>query len=128
LDLPKNKPKNAPEMPTTPDLLAGLGIADFTPFRPSVGIANSPVQSVGTRREWRIKQSTGELRGICVRQKNKARKSVGWFDKRSPGWGGIVEQYEAWRRKPRYPVGTFEQSIRDDAGQPTSEGNRDLHH
>jgi len=84
-----------------------LGITEFVPFTGQPTANNYPV---GTRREWRIKQETGEVRGVSIREKNKGRKSVGWLDKISPGWSNIQREYEAWRRKPRYVVGTFEQS------------------
>ena len=89
-----------------------MGIINFEPLG-AVG------KTVGTRREWRIKQETGELRGVCIREKNKDRKAKGWIDRRSPGWGDILASYETWRRTPRYAVGTFEQPTGNNAEQPT---------
>jgi len=114
-------------VPIGVNVLAALGITNFEPFSANVETANSPEKLVGTRREWRIKQQTGELRGISVREKNKTRKAVGWLDKRSPGWGDILASYEAWRRTARYAVGTLEQPAREYDKQPTGESVGNVH-
>jgi hypothetical protein len=96
--------------------LAVVGITDFIPFE----TANKPV-GTKTRREWRIKQETGELRGVSIRERNKDRKPVGWIDRKSPGWESILASYEGWRRTARYAVGTIQQRANVPSGQPTGE-------
>ena len=103
------------------DVLLALGINDFIPFEP---VPTEAGKTVGTRREWRIKKETGDLRGISIREANKGRKSVGWLDKQSQGWGAILKEYEAWRRKPRYAVGTLEQPAEKYDRQPTGADTR----
>ncbi len=95
------------------NLLAGLEITDFRPFEP-VGSLES---SVGTRREWRIQN--GKVRGIAIRERNKDRRAVGWYDRRSPGWREIEREFEAWRGKRGDAVGTAKQPARDHDTQPT---------
>jgi hypothetical protein len=100
--------------------LAGLGVNDFKPFQELPTTANKPVGTKKTtRREWRIKPTTGELRGVSIRETNKERKSVGWIDSRSPGWKDILASYERWQRTARYAVGTFEQRSAIHDKQPT---------
>jgi hypothetical protein len=99
--------------------LAVVGITDFIPFE----TANKPV-GTKTRREWRIKQETGELRGVSIRERNKDRKPVGWIDRKSPGWESILASYEGWRRTARYAVGTIEQPTRIDDKLPTGKDTR----
>ena len=104
----------------TANLLAQFGITDFTPFE-GQPTANSVV---GTRREWRIKKETGELRGVSIRERNKERKPKGWIDSKSPAWGEILASYERWRRTARYVVGTLEQRPNVHDKQPTGENTR----
>ena len=111
----------------TANSLLALGIEGFTPFgegankeENSQQITNQPV---GTRREWRIKKKTGELRGVSIRERNKERKPVGWIDSRSPGWTGILASYERWQRTARYAVGTLEQRPPLSGKQPTSKNH-----
>lgn len=123
----KSESANSYELPTDNSLLA-LGLSDFVPFSADAEIvptANSQQieQPVGTRREWRIKPTTGELRGVSIREKNKGRKSVGWIDSRSAGWIAILASYEGWRRAARYAVGTFEQLPTEHDKQPTGKNH-----
>jgi len=106
-------------------LLAGLGVTDFEPFQKQP-TANKNIKST-TRREWRIKPTTGELRGVSIRETNKERKSVGWIDSRSPGWGDILASYERWQRAARYAVGTFEQRSTIHDKQPTGGDRGNVH-
>jgi hypothetical protein len=103
--------------------LAEIGVIGFEAFSAGGESANRTEKSVGTRREWRIKQETGELRGVSIRERNKQRKSVGWIDRESAGWNEIVASYEGWRRTARYAVGTFEQRPIVTGGQPTGENS-----
>jgi len=91
------------EAPTTPL----VGIPGLELVNPQVGTANNnePVPT-GLRREWRIKQSTGELRGVVYRERNKQRKTVGWINHDSPGFETILAEFERWQRTGRYVVGT----------------------
>jgi len=97
-------------VPTDHDdlLAAGLqsvGIQDFHFIKP-VGTANTPSKMpTGARREWRINQDTGELRGVVFRERNKKRKTIGWINHDSPGFELIQEEFEAWQRTGKYPVG-----------------------
>lgn len=103
-----------------------MGITDFVPFdsqQPQENECQQPKQPVGTRREWRIKKQTGELRGVSIRERNKDRKPVGWLDKDSPGWDGILASYERWQRAARYAVGTLEQRPTIHDKQPTSQNH-----
>ena len=68
----------------------------------------------------------GELRGVSIRERNKDRKSVGWIDRRSPGWGEILTEYETWRRKPRYAVGIAKQPVGNHVGNQTGADSRSL--
>lgn len=111
-------------MPTSKNLADGLlalGIVGFTPFE---AVPTSKFGAVGTRREWRIKKSTGELRGVSIRERNKGRKPVGWIDSEDRGWAEILASYERWRRTARYVVGTLEQRPTVDDRQPTSQDTR----
>jgi len=86
--------------------LSPVGIQDFHLVNP-VGTANQPLKvPTGTRREWRINQKTGELRGVVYRERNKKRKTVGWINKDSPGFEAILAEYERWQRTGLYIVGT----------------------
>jgi hypothetical protein len=55
------------------------------------------------RREWRIIASTGELRGICWRKRNKDRKATRYVGKRNNPQEFRIYQtaYEGWRRANR---------------------------
>ena len=100
--------------------MAGIELTDFRPFEP----VGSP-ESVGTRREWRI--SNGKVRGIAIRERNKSRRAVGWYDRKSPGWREIEREYEAWRGKRGDSVGTPEQSLRDHDTEPTGADYGNVH-
>jgi hypothetical protein len=108
-----------PKVPTGEIDLLAIGITDFVPFGELPTGEENSQQPVGTRREWRINAKTGDLRGVSIRERNKDRHPVGWLDKESKGWPAILTEYEAWRRKPRYAVGTLEQPAGNHAKQPT---------
>jgi hypothetical protein len=109
-------------VPEIENMLLAMGASDFVPFEPTANkLEKDSQQAVGTRREWRIKPTTGDLRGVSIREKNKARKSVGWIDSRSAGWDAILASYEGWRRTARYAVGTLEQRPPVHDRQPTGE-------
>jgi hypothetical protein len=94
------------ELPTLPTDESGLptleGLEKYAPG--SVGNQDEKsVGSVGTgvglRREWRINASTGELRGVLWRDKNKDRKGRFYVGKRYHHEELKKYQtiYEAWR-------------------------------
>jgi hypothetical protein len=87
--------------------LQPVGIQDIQFIQP-VGITNNYGAKVptGARREWRIKKSTGELRGVVYRERNKQRKTIGWINHDSSGFAAILAEYERWQRAGRYVVGT----------------------
>jgi hypothetical protein len=72
------------------------------------------VQSVGKtvgnktlRRVWRIVANTGELRGVCWRERDAKRKAVKYVGKRnrSQEFKAYNDAYEGWRRANRTLVG-----------------------
>jgi hypothetical protein len=123
--LPREGGKVGQDEQESINLLAIPEIMNFERFE-AVGSQSAQNKSVGTRREWRIKQETGEVRGVSIRERNKERKSVGWLDRSSQGWKEIESSYETWRRTARYAVGTFEQSVGIDGKQPTGQSIRNL--
>jgi hypothetical protein len=98
----------------------------------SLGLTDiQEIETVGNqieldRREWRIIANTGELRGICWRERNKERKVTRYVGKRNnPKEFAIYHAaYEGWRRANRSLTGLgIVASV--DAKKPRSGANPD---
>ena len=102
-----------------------MAVTDLQQIANSLGLTElQEVATVGSdlradnglwRREWRIVGTTGELRGVCWRERNKERKAVRYVGKRQKREFDIYNRaYEGWRKEMRsLPIGqTVERVLR----------------
>jgi hypothetical protein len=93
--------EGAKEQPTVLDNV--LAIANSLKLTDVQEIETVGAETTLDRREWRIIANTGELRGICWRQRNKDRKVTRYVGKRNNPEEFRIYQaaYEGWRRANR---------------------------
>lgn len=85
-------------------LANSLGLSEVEPIE-TVGSVGGSVGSESKlpRREWRIVSRTGELRGVCWRERNPERKAIRYVGKRNrpEEFKIYADAYAGWRRANR---------------------------
>ena len=111
-----------PTLPTLSDSVANsLGLSKVK----AVQTVGKSVGSKTLRREWRIIANTGELRGVCWRERNPKRKAVRYVGKRNKPneFKPYASVFEGWRRANRTFAGADFKSVDDTVGKGSSAGS-----